>query len=109
MDWGPVLAAAVTAAGAVIVTLISLLVARRFGLGPVQHQYVEILGRLNEAKDQRIVQLEQDGAAKDRRIAHLEDRVEHLEAELGRIERELREAESRLGRAKRRREPGGEL
>lgn len=90
MDWGPVVAAAITAVGAVIVTLISLVVARRFGFGPVQHQYVEILSKLNTAKDARIAQLEEDGRDKDKRIERLEDRVKHLEDEVARLERQAR-------------------
>lgn len=77
--WGPVLAATITAGGAIAVSVIGVRVANKLGIGPVQGQYVEILSKLSAAKDERIKQLEAEKAEAFERIEHLEQRVEDLE------------------------------
>ncbi len=67
MDWGAVLAALIAPAAAIASSVLGLRLANRLGIGPVQGQYVEILSKLN--------------AAKDERIEHLESRVDELERE----------------------------
>lgn len=84
-----VLAALITALGAVAVSVIGVRVANRLGLGPVQGQYVTILRELNAAKDERIRQLEAEKDDDRERIEHLEQRVEDLETTVFNLRQQL--------------------